>query len=187
MCRGNATPRGIPPPPPLVPNFTLTSWPRVSLPLTSHCSSWQHCQVYELTVSVHLISNKTHRAVGWTDTLWWRISAKINRQGEEEREREAVGGRWGILAENRTLVIFSFRKFLCLAGTCQVAANMKEVSLSVLLSAWSVTLDAWDNLHNLTLDDWLSALYCRWELLFYQKKKGHMIFFLFRQRKGKEH
>lgn len=60
--------------------------------------------------------------------------AEQAREKEGEREGEgdsawAVGG--GFLAENRTLVIFSFRQFLCLAGTplsaaIQVAVKMKE-------------------------------------------------------------
>lgn len=74
-----------------------------------------------------------------------KFCAKSSKQGEEERERkrvsECVGGRWGILAENRTLVIFSFRQFLCLALTFQVAAHMKDKYLCQ--SSWVADPSRW--------------------------------------------
>lgn len=110
MCRGNAAPRGIPPPclrPPLVPNFTLTNWPRVPLPLTSplfSMTTWSSTRVCWPSLPSFL-----KRSVGscGTDTLVVKLCAKKQRaeksrtgQGEGRRERgrgrQRVGGRWGI-------------------------------------------------------------------------------------------
>lgn len=44
-------------PPFLVPNFTLTNWPGVPLPLTSLCFPWRLGPVHELTGPVHPVQN----------------------------------------------------------------------------------------------------------------------------------
>ncbi len=98
MCRGNAAPGGIPPPPTLVPNFTLTNWPRVPLPLTSFCFPWQHGPVHEPAGPVHLVYNAAQRAAGWTDTWLWNFvqkaaSMRTEQAREEERESETACGR----------------------------------------------------------------------------------------------
>lgn len=70
------------PPPPPVPNFTLTNWPRVPLPLTSLCSPWQLGPVHELAGPVRLGRNTEL----WDGrTLGGEILCKKQRAGEQNR------------------------------------------------------------------------------------------------------
>lgn len=82
-------------PPFLVPNFTLTNWPGVPLPLTSLCFPWQLGPVHELTGPVHPVQNTSQWRHGMDGHLTAAFSAESNktergvwrrRQGEEESE-----------------------------------------------------------------------------------------------------
>lgn len=88
----------------------------------------------------------------------------VRRRAEQSREegserREHVGGRWGILAENRTLVISPLAGFFVwqafATAAIQVAVKMKVKYLCQCLSGCSCALDHRYDLHNLVLEDWL--------------------------------
>lgn len=76
------------PPHPLVPNFTLTNWPRVPLPLTSLCSPWQLGPVHEPFGPVRLLHNTAQITMGWTDGSWWNARHKAESKKEKEGGRE---------------------------------------------------------------------------------------------------
>lgn len=78
--------------------ISLTNWPRVPLPLTSHCSPWQ------------LASAAVDEAY---NTAQRQTDGHRNGSGETRRH---VGGLCGTAAENRTPVHFIFSFSRCSAG-----------------------------------------------------------------------
>lgn len=122
MCGGNAAPRGIyppiPPPPFLIslsPTDTESHYP--SPPFVLHDSLVQFMCRLALSAWFITLCRKPEDGRKVSGEI---VCAKKQRAGEQDRpgikrRRQCVGGRCGILAENRTLVIFSFCHFLCLA------------------------------------------------------------------------
>ncbi len=168
-AEGMQLPKEFPHLPPS-PDFTLTNWPRVPLPLTSLCSPWRLGPTHELAGPVHLADNSTKLWEG--RTLHSEFLCKKQQAGEQnrprrrkERERErdrvwAFGGGFWLKIEPLSFSPFaSFFVWQALAiAAIQVVAKMKEKYLCLHSIGCSLTLGAWDILHNFVLDDWLSVL-----------------------------
>lgn len=161
MCRGNAAPRGIPPPP---PQFLISLSPT---DLVSHYPSPLFVQVglvHELTGTIHLVCNRPREPWdGRTDTSWWNFVQKNSQQGKRKDQgegkrvreggRQLVGGRWGILAENRTLVIFSF------LPDSLFGRHLLQLLLSKRLWRWkrNISIGVW----SAAPSHWMPEMICR--------------------------